>query len=254
MDSGIEPKCHGEPQDRRKRAFVPFHAPTYTDTLELFRIVGSARLESRLDREALLLIVVSTAIGFLMGSLPFSAWLVKWWVHNDVRTFGDGNPGAINAWRAGGWRVGVPVLLLDVVKGGLPVALARFVFELESWSLIPVALSPVFGHVVSPWLRFRGGKGIAASFGVWSTLTYWVVPTTLGLFMAVIMAFQAVPAWTVMMAALATLITLLILRLETYLVIAFVLNLALLAWTHRKELRSAPKLRDFSGRKGKGDS
>lgn len=199
-------------------------------------------------------IVVSTAIGFLMGSLPFSLWVVRWRVRKDVRTFGDGNPGAINAWRAGGWHVGVPVLLLDVIKGGLPVALARFVFELESWSLIPVALSPVFGHVVSPWLQFRGGKGIAATFGVWSALTYWIVPTTLGFFMAAIMTFQTVPAWTVMMAALATLITLLILRLETCLVVAFVLNLALLAWTHRAELLSTPKRRDFWRGKRRGDN
>jgi len=196
---------------------------------------------------------ICAVIGFVMGSLPFSVWLVRWIVHADVREFGDGNPGAISAWAAGGWRVGVLVLILDVVKGGLPVALARFVFGLESWSLVPVALSPVFGHVVSPWLRFRGGKGIAATFGVWSALTFWVVPMTLGLFMAAIMAFQTVPAWTVVMATLATLITLLIVRVETYLIVAFVLNFALLAWTHRAELLSAPKLRAFQRKKQEGD-
>jgi glycerol-3-phosphate acyltransferase PlsY len=184
--------------------------------------------------------------------LPFSVWLVRWIAHADVRQYGDGNPGAINAWRAGGWRVGVAVLGLDVIKGGLPVALARFVFELGGWSLVPVALSPVLGHVVSPWLRFRGGKGIAATFGVWSALTFWIVPMMMGLSMAAIMALQAVPAWTVMMAALATLIALLLLRVEAFLVVAFVLNLALLAWAHRKELLSAPKLRSFSHRKQAG--
>jgi glycerol-3-phosphate acyltransferase PlsY len=200
----------------------------------------------------LCLSIASVAVGILFGSLPFSVWSVRWTAHADVRTFGDGNPGAINAWRAGGWRLGVPVLVLDVIKGGLPVALARFVFELGGWSLVPIALSPVLGHVASPWLRFRGGKGIAATFGVWSALTFWVVPTTLGLFMATIMAFQTVPAWTVMMAALATLIVLLLLRVEAFLVVAFVLNLALLAWAHRAELLSAPKLRTFSRKKREG--
>ena len=201
----------------------------------------------------LCLSIASVGIGILFGSLPFSAWLVRWMARVDVRAFGDGNPGAINAWRAGGWRLGVPVLVLDVIKGGLPVALARFVFELGGWPLVPIALSPVLGHVASPWLRFRGGKGIAATFGVWSALTFWVVPTTLGLFMATIMAFQTVPAWTVMMAALATLIVLLLLRVEAFLVVAFVLNLALLAWTHRAELLSAPKLRAFSRKNQEGD-
>jgi len=198
-------------------------------------------------------IAISAAIGFVMGSFPFSVWLVRWILHADVREFGDGNPGAINAGRAGGWRVGFPVLLLDVIKGALPVALARFVFGLEGWSIIPAALSPVFGHTLSPWLRFRGGKGIAATFGVWSSLTYWVVPTTLGLLMAAIMTVQAVHAWTVLIAAAGTLVVLLLVRVEAPLIVTFVLNLALLAWTHRKELLSTPKLRDFSGRKRQED-
>ena len=203
--------------------------------------------------EQLYLSIASVGIGVFLGSLPFSVWWVRWTARAEVRTFGDGNPGAINAWRAGGWRVGVPVLVLDVIKGGLPVALARFVFDLGGWSLVPIALSPVLGHVASPWLRFRGGKGVAATFGVWTALTLWVVPTTMGLFMAAIMAFQIVSGWTVMMAGLATLIALLLLRVEAFLVVAFVLNLALLAWTHREELLSAPKLRSFSRKTQAGD-
>ena len=187
--------------------------------------------------------VASVAIGFLLGSLPISVWSVRWKKHADVRRFGDGNPGAISAWKAGGWPIGLGVLMLDVAKGGLPVALSRFVFDLEGWALVPIALSPVLGHAFSPWLRFRGGKGIAASFGVWTALTYWVVPTTLGLSMAAIMAIQIVPAWTVMIASALTLLVLVVVRAEGYLVAAFALNLALLAATHRVELRSMPRLR-----------
>jgi glycerol-3-phosphate acyltransferase PlsY len=198
--------------------------------------------------EKVYLSIASVGIGVLLGSLPFSVWWVRWTARAEVRTFGDGNPGAINAWRAGGWRVGVPVLVLDVIKGGLPVALARFVFELGGWSLVPIALAPVLGHAFSPWLRFRGGKGIAATFGVWTALTFWVVPMTMGLSMAAIMVFQTVSAWTVMMAGFATVIALLLLRTEAFLVVAFALNLALLAWTHREELFCAPTLRSFSRR------
>ena len=203
--------------------------------------------------EKVYLSIASVGIGILLGSLPFSVWWVRWTVHAEVRTFGDGNPGAISAWRAGGWHVGVPVLALDVAKGGLPVALARFVLELGGWSLVPIALAPVLGHAFSPWLRFRGGKGIAATFGVWTALTFWVVPMTMGLLMAAIMSFQIVSAWTVMMAGLATVIALLLLGTETFLVVAFVLNLALLAWTHREELRCAPTLRSFSRKRQAGD-
>jgi len=171
----------------------------------------------------------------------------------DVRKFGDGNPGAINAWKVGGWVVGLAVLLLDVIKGGVPVALARFVFSIEGWALVPAALSPIVGHAFSPWLRFRGGKGIAATFGVWSALTFWVVPTTLGLLMATIMAIQKVRAWTVMIASAITLVVLILVRVEAFLVVAFALNLVLLACTHRKELVCLPQVRRFSQNRNKGD-
>lgn len=199
------------------------------------------------------LVGASVAIGFLVGSLPSAAWLVRWIVHADVRRFGDGNPGAINAWKAGGWAVGVPVLLLDVTKGGAPVALARFVFEIEGWALVPAALSPILGHAFSPWLRFRGGKGIATTFGVWSALTFWLVPTTLGLLMAALVALQILHSWTVMIASAITLVVLILVRVEAFLVVAFALNLVLLACTHRKELACLPHMRRFSRRKNTED-
>ena len=203
--------------------------------------------------EKLYLSIASLVIGILLGSLPFSVWLVRWIANVDVRKFGDGNPGAINAWKVGGWVVGLAVLLLDVIKGGVPVALARFVFSIEGWALVPAALSPIVGHAFSPWLRFRGGKGIAATFGVWSALTFWVVPTTLGLLMATIMAIQKVRAWTVMIASAITLVVLILVRVEAFLVVAFALNLALLACTHRKELVCLPQVRRFSQNRNKGD-
>lgn len=150
--------------------------------------------------------------------------------------------------------VGISVLLLDVAKGGIPVALARFIFGIEGWALVLVALSPIVGHAFSPWLRFRGGKGIAATFGVWSALTFWLVPTTLGLFIAAIMIVQTVHAWTVMMAATATLVVLVLLRVEPSLIVAFALNLVFLAWTHRRELLCTPQVRAFSRSKSKGDA
>jgi len=204
--------------------------------------------------EEALLLLASVAIGFVVGSFPFSVWVVRWIAHADVRRSGDGNPGAINAWKAGGWMVGISVLLLDVAKGGIPVALARFIFGIEGWALVLVALSPIVGHAFSPWLRFRGGKGIAATFGVWSALTFWLVPTTLGLFIAAIMIVQTVHAWTVMMAATATLVVLVLLRVEPSLIVAFALNLVFLAWTHRRELLCTPQVRAFSRSKSKGDA
>jgi glycerol-3-phosphate acyltransferase PlsY len=188
-----------------------------------------------------MIVTACTLLGYLLGSLPFSVWLVRWFSGSDVRAVGDGNPGAANAWKTGGWGIGVAALFLDVTKGAAAPAVARSVLGLHGWALLPVALSPILGHAVSPWLRFRGGKGIASTFGVWSTLTYWVVPTTFGLLLASIMLAQSVAAWTVVFASMGTLAVLLALRSEPYLVITFLANVGLLVWTHRKGLRIRPR-------------
>ena len=182
-------------------------------------------------------------LGYLLGSLPFSLWLVGSFSGSDVRAVGDGNPGAANAWRAGGWRIGFPTLLLDVLKGAAAPAVARGVFGLHGWTLLPIALSPVLGHVASPWMRWRGGRGIACTFGVWSALTYWVVTTGFGLLLALIALVQSVSAWTVVFALGGTLLVLVGLRSEPYLIVTFLVNAGLLVWTHRKALLARPQFR-----------
>lgn len=190
-------------------------------------------------------IFICTLIAYALGSLPFSVWLVYLSQKSDIRMFGDGNPGAVSAWRAGGWQLGVPSLLLDVAKGGIPVALARFTFGLDEWALVPVALAPIVGHATSPWLQFRGGKAIAATFGVWSALTFWEIPTVLGLLMAIIMPVQTVAAWTVVLALTGTSIYLLARCAPASLLVAFLLNFVLLIATHRKDLKAPPRLRNL---------
>jgi acyl phosphate:glycerol-3-phosphate acyltransferase len=190
---------------------------------------------------SLLIAAACTALGYAIGSLPISVWLVRWRRGSDVRASGDGNPGAANAWKAGGWRIGVLALLLDVVKGAVGPALARWLWGIDGWLLIPVAVAPVLGHATSPWLRFRGGKGIACTFGVWGALTAWLVPTTLGLSLSVLLPFQSVAAWTVLFASAITLAVLAALGTDPALVAAFLLNAAILAWTHRRDLRTPPR-------------
>jgi glycerol-3-phosphate acyltransferase PlsY len=190
-------------------------------------------------------IFTCTLIAYALGSLPFSVWLGHLLKGGDIRIFGDGNPGAINAWRAGGWQLGLPALLLDVAKGGIPVALARFTFGLDEWALVPVALAPIVGHATSPWLVFRGGKAIAVTFGVWSALTFWEIPIVLGTLMTVMMSVQAVAAWTVALALTGTSIYLLVRNAPPSLLAIFLLNFVLLIATHRKDLKVPPRLRNF---------
>ena len=180
-------------------------------------------------------------LGYALGSLPFSVWLVRWSRHADVRAFGDGNPGAANAWGLAGWRLGVVILVLDVLKAAAAPALAVYVFGVPAWGLVAVALAPIVGHITSPWLGFRGGKGIASTFGVWAVLTLWLVPTTFGLSLALLLCVQSERAWTVILAWLAGLVVLAAVRPEPALLAASVANGLLLAWTHRSGLRRVPR-------------
>jgi len=102
---------------------------------------------------------------FLSGSIPFGLLLVRLAGKGDVRTQGSGNIGATNVMRAGGKALGIATLLLDAGKGFLPVFLARHLGYQPEF-LAFVALAAVAGHVFTPWLKFKGGKGVATAAGV----------------------------------------------------------------------------------------
>jgi glycerol-3-phosphate acyltransferase PlsY len=206
------------------------------------------------DGELEMTALIWTALAFLAGSAPFSVWMVRLLLDDDVRRYGDGNPGARNAWKAGGWCVGLPALLLDYLKGAVPVGLAHFAAGLSGWSLVPVALAPVAGHAVSPFLGFRGGKALAVTFGVWTVLTLGEAPTVLGLLFALWLAVLSNDAWAVMLGMLGLLIYLLLRSLvwpgqwqdlAPYLLAVWGGNLLILASKQRQELHQPVRLRPW---------
>ena len=125
-------------------------------------------------------------IAFFLGSLPFGHWLAL--VRGfDLRSQGSGNTGATNVGRVLGKKWGIFVFVLDLGKGWIAVALAKSVGNLpETWSLT-VGVFAVLGHVFSPWLGFRGGKGVATSAGILIGLAPWVA---LGVALIWFLAFQ----------------------------------------------------------------
>lgn len=99
------------------------------------------------------------------GSVPFGFLVIKLAGKGDVRTSGSGNIGATNVMRTGGSLLGAITLFLDMIKGFLPVFLAKRVGQLEPEALTLVILAAVIGHMFTPWLKFRGGKGVATAVG-----------------------------------------------------------------------------------------
>lgn len=117
--------------------------------------------------------ILLTALAYLSGSVPYGVILTRLWAGVDVRQVGSGNIGATNAARAGGRKLGVLVLLLDVLKAVAPILLARALLagapHAAGW-VTGVALAAFLGHLFPAWLRFKGGKGVATGFGIFLVL------------------------------------------------------------------------------------
>ncbi len=105
------------------------------------------------------------AAGYLFGSVPAGYIAVKFLLGEDIRKLGSGNIGATNVSRFLGKRWAVAVAVFDMAKGGVVVLLARFLGVQDPWTLAFAGLAAVCGHNFPVWLGFRGGKGVATSFG-----------------------------------------------------------------------------------------
>ncbi len=109
-------------------------------------------------------------VSFFIGSVPFAFLYGKIFHKTDIRLKGSGNSGATNSLRVFGKTAGILVLFCDVFKGLLPVLLAKQYLNNNSYLLI--GLCAILGHIFSPFLKFKGGKGIATALGV-AIAAYW---------------------------------------------------------------------------------
>ncbi|MFQ5607894.1 MAG: glycerol-3-phosphate 1-O-acyltransferase PlsY [Candidatus Zixiibacteriota bacterium] len=122
-------------------------------------------------------LALALALGYVLGGLPFGFWISKLYGIADIRRCGSGNPGATNVWRTAGKSAGAIVLALDSAKGATAVILATALITAEHDAVgshvylrILAGAGAILGHIYSPWLRFRGGKGVNTALGVFLTL------------------------------------------------------------------------------------
>lgn len=118
-----------------------------------------------------LAMILSLAVGYLCGTIPFGLILVKSAGMGDIRSIGSGNIGATNVLRTGNKKVAAATLVLDALKGTVP-ALAMAAFYANPQAGILAGLAAFFGHLFPMWLGFKGGKGVATTIGVLFGL-YW---------------------------------------------------------------------------------
>ena len=172
--------------------------------------------------------LVAAAVAFAAGSIPFGPIVAR--AHGvDLRTVGSGNIGATNVGRALGRGWGILVYVLDAAKGAIPVLLAGSMANIlgkqpeamapgELWGWLTLPVAAVLGHMFSPWMGFKGGKGVATGSGamlaVYPVLTapllvaigLWAVLLAVTRYMSVasIAAAGAIPATVAALALLRT--------------------------------------------------
>ena len=103
---------------------------------------------------------------YLLGAIPTSFLVARWARGVDLRTVGSRNLGATNLFRLLGWKAAAPVALFDVGKGAAPVLVYGALTGEPSWWALMVGGAAVLGHVFSPFVSFKGGKGVATAAGV----------------------------------------------------------------------------------------
>jgi glycerol-3-phosphate acyltransferase PlsY len=125
-----------------------------------------------------MLFLLTGALAYLLGSIPFGMILMRIFRNEDIRTKGSGNIGATNVIRSGGKGLGAATFLLDAAKGALAVITAYMIAsrlhlgQPAAQNLAATAaLCAILGHIYTVWLRFKGGKGVATGFGVFLAIS-----------------------------------------------------------------------------------
>ncbi|HEX6939602.1 MAG TPA: glycerol-3-phosphate 1-O-acyltransferase PlsY [Longimicrobiales bacterium] len=173
---------------------------------------------------------------YLLGAIPTSYLVGRWARGIDLREHGSGNLGATNALRVLGWRLALPVLVFDIFKGWFPTFVFPRLDEAAPGWAMAYGAAAIIGHVYSVYVRFRGGKGIATSAGVFLALAPAAVLVSAAIWGVVVYATRFV--------SLASIVAALTLPLAVYAIrgttVVFWVSAALAAfviYAHRSNIR-----------------
>ena len=181
--------------------------------------------------------VVFIAIGFFSGAIPWALLIVRFFRQTDVRSVGDGNPGSVNAWKSSGFVLGILAVILEIGKAILPVYVAFSYIDQPSgitsqigFSL--VAIAPVIGHAWSPFLKFKGGKALAVTWGSWIAITGFLAFPVGCVVLALMHLIQKNHAITVTSCVVVFLLVFMPIQTELYLVLFWIINLGIIVFKH----------------------
>ncbi|MGN6616528.1 MAG: glycerol-3-phosphate 1-O-acyltransferase PlsY [Ilyomonas sp.] len=138
--------------------------------------------------------VLLIALAYLIGSIPTSVWVSKYFFGIDIRDYGSGNAGATNTYRVLGSKWGTFVMIVDMLKGviatSLYILIPYYTLATSDWDrtnlMIGLGLAAVVGHIFPIWAGFKGGKGVATLFGMVLAIQPLVAACCVGVFLLVL--------------------------------------------------------------------
>lgn len=189
------------------------------------------------------MIAIFVLIAYLLGSIPNSVWIGKFFYNIDVREFGSGNAGATNTFRVLGKKAGIPVLIFDILKGTLAVSLSFLTdFDRQSNEFIDLqmglGIAALIGHIFPVFAGFRGGKGVATILGVVICILPLACSLSLCVFLLVLLSTRIV-SLSSMIAGISfpLFLNLALDNTNPILTVFSIIVSALLIITHRKNIQ-----------------
>ena len=192
----------------------------------------------------MILLIILLLSCYLLGAIPFSVVVGKLFFGRDVRKEGSGNPGATNTMRVLGKKAGFAVLFLDMGKGAIAVLFASQLYSSVNGSiknLTPKELEAIcgglaiLGHVYSPFLKFKGGEGVATSIGTVLALNPAIGLIMMLAFLVVLVLSKYVSLGSIIAAALYPVLTLLFDGNSSRILLTFSILLALMIIIKHKD-------------------
>jgi glycerol-3-phosphate acyltransferase PlsY len=182
-------------------------------------------------------------LAYLIGSIPTSVWVSKYFFGIDIREYGSGNAGATNTFRVLGSRWGSFVMVADVLKGLAATSLYILIpyYLHDEWDrtnfMVGLGLAAVAGHIFPIWADFRGGKGVATLFGMIIAIQPLVAVCCVGVFLLVLYLTRFVSLSSILASIAFAVLILFIFNEKEPLYRAFAIAVALLViLTHQKNI------------------
>ncbi|QYR66842.1 glycerol-3-phosphate 1-O-acyltransferase PlsY [Fusobacterium animalis] len=171
---------------------------------------------------------------YFFGAIPSGVWIGKIFKNIDVRDYGSKNSGATNSYRVLGAKLGIAVLIIDVLKGFIPLYIASK-FNLKYNDLVILGLVAILAHTFSCFISFKGGKGVATSLGVFLFLAPVITLILLVIFILVVYFTKYISLGSIIAAFLLPIFTFFTHR-DTYLFTLSVVIAIFVIYRHKTNI------------------